>query len=115
MRPPRVARRLIVAKGAALSSDPRALIWCFSLPGGGGLGSSQKGNLRTGSGLFGSSSVQGCRPPQVRTVLRVLRAMKKGRLETGGPKQGFIDCPTDASGMRRQLSPAADIASDRLW
>jgi hypothetical protein len=30
-------------------------------------------------------------------------------------KQGFIDCPTDASGMRRQLSPAADIASDRLW
>jgi anti-sigma factor ChrR (cupin superfamily) len=30
-------------------------------------------------------------------------------------KQGFIDWPTDASGMRRQLSPAADIASDRLW
>jgi hypothetical protein len=32
-----------------------------------------------------------------------------------GPKQGFIDWPTDASGMRRQLSPAADIASNRLW
>jgi hypothetical protein len=31
-----------------------------------------------------------------------------------GPKQGFIDWPTDASGMRRQLSLAADIASDRL-
>jgi hypothetical protein len=30
-------------------------------------------------------------------------------------KQGFIDWPTDASEMRRQLSPAADIASDRLW
>jgi hypothetical protein len=30
-------------------------------------------------------------------------------------KQGFIDWPTDASGMRRQFSPAADIASDRLW
>jgi hypothetical protein len=28
---------------------------------------------------------------------------------------GGIDWPTDASGMRRQLSPAADIASDRLW
>jgi hypothetical protein len=27
----------------------------------------------------------------------------------------FIDWPTDASGMRRQLSPAADIASDRVW
>jgi hypothetical protein len=26
---------------------------------------------------------------------------------------GGIDWPTDASGMRRQLSPAADIASDR--
>jgi hypothetical protein len=32
-----------------------------------------------------------------------------------GPKQGFIDWPTDASGMRRQLSLAADIASNRLW
>ena len=30
-------------------------------------------------------------------------------------KQDFIDWPTDASRMRRQLSPAADIASDRLW
>jgi hypothetical protein len=30
-------------------------------------------------------------------------------------KQGFIDWPTDASGMWRQLSPAADIAFDRLW
>jgi hypothetical protein len=30
------------------------------------------------------------------------------------PKQGFIDWPRDASGMRRQLSPATDIASDRL-
>ena len=30
-------------------------------------------------------------------------------------KHGFIDWPTDASEMRRQLSPAADIASDRLW
>ena len=26
-----------------------------------------------------------------------------------------VDWPTDASGIRRQLSPAADTASDRLW
>jgi hypothetical protein len=30
-------------------------------------------------------------------------------------KQDFIDWPTDASRMRRQLSPAPDIAFDLLW
>jgi hypothetical protein len=39
----------------------------------------------------------------------------RGEAWSSRPKQGFSDWPTDASGMRRQLSPAADIASDRLW
>jgi hypothetical protein len=36
----------------------------------------------------------------------------EGRIDLAA-KQSFIDWPTDASGMRRQLSPAADTASDR--
>ena len=47
--------------------------------------------------------------------LEVLDQLFRHELLWRVPKQDFIDWTTDASGMRRQLSPAPDIAPDRLW